>query len=115
MAEKFVNNPQYAVERFAWLQEQLANIIHNLILVMVDLTNMLRLFEVYQDSKTYFQSKGILGSWEEIKGPRKELEKYQPSSSAMNNSQSLFKIKVKVNIKTYQGEIDCMKLNFWLK
>ena len=41
------------------------------------------------------------------KGPEKD----QPSSSVVNHSQSLFKMELKVDINSYQSEIDTQKLN----
>jgi hypothetical protein len=49
------------------------------------------------------------------KESQKELEKEQSSSSAMNPSQSIFKMEEKVDINPHQGEIDALKLNHWLQ
>jgi hypothetical protein len=45
----------------------------------------------------------------------KEPEKEKLSSSVVNPSLSLFKMEEKVYIKTYQGEIDALKMNHWLQ
>jgi hypothetical protein len=45
----------------------------------------------------------------------KEQEKERPSFSAITSSQSLFKVEAEVDIKSYQGEIDAIKLNQWLQ
>jgi len=44
------------------------------------------------------------------KETRKELEKERPSSSAITFSQYFFKVEVKVDIKSYQVEIDVVKI-----
>jgi hypothetical protein len=48
------------------------------------------------------------------KESKKELEKEQPSSSAIT-SQPLFQMEVKVSIKIYKGETDIVKLNHRLQ
>jgi hypothetical protein len=45
---------------------------------------------------------------------RKELEKENPSCSAINPPKSLFKMEVKVGINPYPSEIDALTLNHWL-
>jgi hypothetical protein len=49
------------------------------------------------------------------KESKREPKKEKPSSSAITPSQPLFKMEVKVYIKPYQGEIDVVKLNYWLQ
>lgn len=79
---------------------------------MKTLTNKLMFFGEYGGSNVKVQSKGRSGYWEEIKEElNKDLKKDKHNLSAMNHSQSLFKIKGKVDIKLFQGEIDDMKLN----
>jgi hypothetical protein len=46
---------------------------------------------------------------------RKELEKEKSSSSSITPSYYLFKMEAKVNTKSYQGDIDVVKLNHWLQ
>jgi hypothetical protein len=45
----------------------------------------------------------------------KELEKEQSRLSVINSSQSLLNMEAKVDINPYQGDIDSLKLNHWLK
>jgi len=44
----------------------------------------------------------------------KELEKEKSSSNTINPSQYFFNMEEKVDINTYQGEINTIKLNHWL-
>lgn len=54
--------------------------------------------------------------WGQIENQlKKEPKKYQPNSSVMNQSKSLFKMEEKFNINPYHGEIDALKLNHWLQ
>jgi hypothetical protein len=46
---------------------------------------------------------------------RKEPEKEKSSLSAINPSQSLFNMEVKVDISPYKGDIDALKLNNWFQ
>ena len=60
--------------------------------------------------------KGKSIKWEELdRESKKEPKNDQISSSVMNHSQSLFKMEAKVDIESYQGEIDTLKLNHLLK
>jgi hypothetical protein len=45
----------------------------------------------------------------------KEPKKEKPSSSSITLSQYLFKMEARVDIKTYQGEINVLKMNHWLQ
>lgn len=47
--------------------------------------------------------------------PKKEPRKDQPSLSVVNQSQPLFKIESKLDIKLYQNKIDNLKLYHWLQ
>jgi hypothetical protein len=46
---------------------------------------------------------------------KEELEKEQPSSNVIIPSQTLFKMEVKVEIETYQGDLAFVYLNHWLQ
>jgi hypothetical protein len=103
-------------ERFVRLEEKVIDISRNMSLLMVALARKLGPFrevggsnsEIGSDEKSRDNEDPEKESW-------KEPEKEQSSSSAINPSQSLFKMEVKVDINPYQGEIDALKLNHWLQ
>jgi hypothetical protein len=104
MVEKSVhNNPQDPIEEiFERLEVQVTDIGHNMKLLM----------EYPTDKVGIFRDDG--GSNLEIRSEKKS-EKEKPISSAMNPSQSLFKMEVKLDIEPYQGDIDALKLNHLLQ
>lgn len=108
MANKLVyDNPQYlAKERFTWLEVQVIDMNHNVILLMKTLTNKLKLFGERGDSSIEVKSKVKLGDHEEPKKESMKPKKEQLSSSIVNHSQSLLKMEAKVGIKLYQSEIN---------
>jgi hypothetical protein len=118
MVDKFVhNNPQDPTkERFARLKEQVTNISRNMSLLMAALASKLEPYEEAGGSNSKIGSEGKSGDNEDPeKESRKGLEKDQPSLSVVNPSQSIFKMEAKVGIKPYQGEINALKLNHWLR
>lgn len=82
---------------------------------MSSLTNKLGIFREDVGFIIVEKLEGRLGDREETKiQPKKGPKKYQPSLSDMNHSQSIFKMEAKVDINSYHGNIDALKLNHWL-
>jgi hypothetical protein len=76
------------------------DISHNMNLLMVALASKLRPFRDDGGSNSEIRLEGKLGDQEDSgKESWKEYEKEKLSSSAMNPSQSLFNMEVKVDIK----------------
>jgi hypothetical protein len=111
------NNPQDAAEeRFVRLEEQVVDISRNMALLMEAVDNKFRPFREVGSSNSEVVSDEKLGDSEDPKKElKKDLEKEQPSSSAITPSQPLFKMEAKVDIKPCQGEIDVVKLNHSLQ
>jgi hypothetical protein len=102
-------------EIFERLEAQVVDISRNINLLMAALASKREPFGDDGGSNSEIKSKEKSRDHEDSgKESRKESEKEQLSSGAMNPSQSLFKMKAKVDIKPYQGEIDALKLNHQL-
>lgn len=88
MVDESINNPHDPMEeRFAQLKSQVANINHNMSLLMVALNNKLWIFNVYGCSNIEVRSKRRSGDREQLlKDPKKEPKKEQPSLSVVNHS-----------------------------
>lgn len=109
-------NPQDEGEKiFSNIEEHVYEIFHKMVSLKVALENR---FGPFMDFGGFNLDTGLAEKSEEIKDPenesKKELEKEQPSSSAIT-PQYLFKMEAKVDIKPYQSEIDVIKLNHWLQ
>jgi hypothetical protein len=113
----FHNNPQYMEEeRFVRLEEKFIEISHNMFLLVEALASNLGPFKEIGSSNSEIRSKGKSRDNQDLeKESGKEPEKEKSSFSSINLSQSLLNMEVKVDIKTYQGEIDALKLNHWLQ
>jgi hypothetical protein len=85
-------------------------------LLMATLENK---FEPFRDVGGFNSEVGSDEKSGDIKDPKKDSKKdpenENPSSSTITPLQTLFEMKVKVDIKPYQGEINTIKLNHWLQ
>jgi hypothetical protein len=75
------------------------------------MNNLKSLREVGGSNSKYGSNEKLRDNEDPKKESKKYLEKEKPSSSVITPSQPLFKMKVKVYIKKYQGDIDVVKLN----
>jgi hypothetical protein len=111
--ESIHNKPRDpAEERFARLEEKVADISRNMSLLVAVLTRNIGLFREFGGLNLQI---GLDRKWGDNKDPEKELrkkpEKDQSSCSTINPSQYLFKIEDKVDINSYQGDINALERN----
>lgn len=93
MVDEFVNKLHDPIEvTFSWLEQQLVDINCNVKPLMVALSNKLWIFGGYGGLNEKEKSRGGYRHHEDTKNQlKKELRKYQPNLSVVN--QSLFKIE----------------------
>jgi len=111
--ESIHKNPQDIVgEIFVRLEYQVTNISHNMSLIMPDLARNIKKFREARGSNFEIRSEGKLRDNQDLeKELRKDPKKEKPGSSVVNPSQSLFNMEDKVDIYSYQGDINALKLS----
>lgn len=101
---------------FTRLEHQVTDINLNVNLLMGALSNKVGIFGEEWGSTAGDNLEGGSRDWDEMDNqPKKKPRKDQPSSSVINQSQHLFKMEAKVDIKSYHGKINALKLNHWLQ
>ena len=104
-------NIQGMIQRryFSLLEEQVAKICHNTMILMVSLERYFIPFEDFSNSNLKFSSNRKFGDNKDLE---KEPNNKRPSSN-VTSSQYLFKVEEKMDIKPYQCDIDVIYLNKW--
>jgi hypothetical protein len=117
MVDEYCNNPRDDSKKtFSKLKAHVIDISRNMKILMETLERNFGPFKEFGSSNSKHGSDEKYGDNKDPKKEsKKESKKERPSSNSITSSPSLFKVKAKVDIKSYQGEIDVVELNQWLQ